>query len=140
MTIGEPLQSAMNFKHLFFSLIISSLMLFGCHSGSDSSGQKVDVKLGDSESVLLDKMKRLDARDVTHETRHQFYEQTTREQKYYWWELPDKTIVAVLLAGDSLKTLKVVTCEVGEPGRGVAGIEQWRSQKTVPKAKPKDDR
>lgn len=132
----------MNLKHLYiyFSLIISSLMLLGCQSGSDSFGQKVDVRLGDSESVLLKKMSRLNARDVSRETRFQFYEQTTREQKYYWWELPDKTIVAVLLAGDSLKSLKVVTCEVGEPGRGVAGIEQWRSQKTVPKAKPKGDR
>lgn len=130
----------MKLTHLYFNLIISFLILLGCQSGSDSLGQKVDVRLGDSESGLLDKMKRLNARDVTHETRHQFYEQTTREQKYYWWELPDKTIVAVLLAGDSLKTLKVVTCEVGEPGRGVAGIEQWRSQKTVPKAKPKGDR
>ncbi len=132
----------MNLKHLYiyFSLIITSLMLLGCQSGSNSSGQKVDVSLGDSESVLLEKMKRLNARDVTHETRRQFNEQTSREQKYYWWELPDKTIVAVLLAGDSLKTLKVVTCEVGDPGRGVAGIEEWRSQKRVPKALPKDDR
>jgi hypothetical protein len=98
----------------------------------------MDVSLGDSEAVMLEKMERLNARNVTNETQYQFYEQTTREQKYYWWELPDKTIAAVLLAGNSLKTLKVVTCEVGEPGRGVAGIAQWRSQKGVPKAVPKD--
>jgi hypothetical protein len=140
--IGIPTQPTMNLKHLHisFGLMISCLILLGCQSGSGSFGSKIDVRLGDSESVLLGKMKRLNARNVTNETRRQFYEQTSREQKYYWWELPDKTIVAVLLAGDSIKTLKVVTCEVGDPGRGVAGIEEWRSQKRVPKALPKDDR
>ena len=140
MRVDQPTQPRMKLKDPFihFSLVISVLILMGCQSGSGSFRQRMDVSLGDSEAVMLEKMERLNARNVTNETQYQFYEQTTREQKYYWWELPDKTIAAVLLAGNSLKTLKVVTCEVGEPGRGVAGIAQWRSQKGVPKAVPKD--
>ena len=91
--------------------------------------QTIDVKLGDTEQIMLDKMQAIGARDVTNKTKAEFYHAIVGEQKYYWWELDDRTIVAVLLAGDTEEDLQVAVIEIGEPGKGVSGIENWRSQK-----------
>jgi hypothetical protein len=42
--------------------------------------------------------------------------------------LPDDTIVGVLLAGRRKGNMKVYTIEQGDPGLGVGGIKNWRTQ------------
>lgn len=74
-------------------------------------------------------MQAIGARDVTAETSAEYYGAYSLKQKYYWWELKDSTVVAILLVGVAENALKVITIEIGEPGRGVAGIAAWRSQK-----------
>jgi hypothetical protein len=106
------------------SFLLMSLMV-----GCQSTGPKVDLALGDSESVVVEKMRHARARNVTDQTRFELYQSIGGAQKYCWWELPDRAIVGVLLGGKNNESLKVVTVEIGEPNKGVAGIEHWRSQK-----------
>jgi hypothetical protein len=105
------------------------VLLLLCGTSWAAERQTINLSLGDSEAVMRQKMKELKAQDVTAQTRFTLYQQILGEQKYYWWELPDKAVIGVLLAGDSKRALKVVTIEIGEPSKGVAGIEHWRSQK-----------
>jgi len=78
---------------------------------------------------MLRKMKKANAQNVTDQTRFTLYQQISLEQKYYWWEMPNKAVTGILLAGDTMQSLEVVTIEIGEPNQGVAGIEHWRAQK-----------
>jgi hypothetical protein len=102
-----------------------------CRAEQTQSPEQVGgVSLGDSEAVMIRKMKKVSARDVTVEAGASLEMAMTGEQKTYWWELPDKVVVGVLLAaGPKKPALRVELIEVGEPGRGVAGIKKWRSQK-----------
>lgn len=99
----------------------------GCNP--EPSAQELTLKLGDPRPVLIQKMRELDARDVTSETTFSFTHAIIGEQEYSWWQLKDKTIVAVLLAGDRTDEMTVAVIEIGEPGRGVRGIANWRQQK-----------
>lgn len=102
------------------------------HSARDTgevNSQDVNLKLGDTNAIMLAKMKKIGARDVTSKTKYQFYHAISGEQEYYWWELKNKTIVAVLLAGKDKDNLNVAVIEIGEPGKGINGIANWRSQK-----------
>jgi hypothetical protein len=78
---------------------------------------------------MLEKMKELKARDVTTQTRFTLYQQISGEQKHYWWELPDRAITGVLLAGDNKRALKVVTIEIGEPNKGEIDVRLQFSSK-----------
>jgi len=80
---------------------------------------------------MRQKMLSLPARDVTNETKSTFYGSYCIKQKYYWWELVDHTIVAILLVGETENTIKVVTIEIGESGKGIGGIKKWREQKLI---------
>jgi hypothetical protein len=110
-------------------ILIAVCLTFTACDKKDGDTQKVDLKLGDTKAVMLGKMKNLGARDVTGNTKYQFYHAISGEQEYYWWELKDKTIVAVLLAGKDKASLALAVIEIGEPGKGIAGIANWRSQK-----------
>lgn len=101
------------------------LVVGGCVTKPVAEGP---VALGDSESTMVAKMLKQGARDVTNETDRQFYAAIALDQRYYWWEFPDKTIVVVLLAAPPKHQKKVLDIETGEPGRGVEGIKTWRSQ------------
>jgi len=85
------------------------------------------VRLGDDDAAVVQKMRSVGARDVTAETPFSFYKALSVKQRYYWWEMEDHAVVGILLAGDT--DLSVVTIEIGEPGKGVAGIASWRTQK-----------
>jgi hypothetical protein len=112
----------------FLAFLLLMLLTVACvHQPSTES--RVPVALGDDVATVCQKMRSLGARDVTAETKFQFYGQYMGPQKYYWWELKDGTVVAVSLVGSTEEALKVVTIEIGEPGKGVAGIANWRSQK-----------
>ena len=78
---------------------------------------------------MCHKMRSIGARDVTAETKYTYYGALSVNQRYYWWELRDHAVVAILLAGETDIKLRVVTIEIGEPGRGVEGIANWRAQK-----------
>ena len=86
------------------------------------------VALGDSDRTMVAKMMKQGARDVTDQTDSQFYHAIMLDQRYYWWEFPDKTIVAVLVAAPPKREKTVRMIETGEPGRGIEGIKTWRSQ------------
>ena len=73
-------------------------------------------------------MRSVGARDATRETTSEFYHQISWDQRYYWWELPDKTVVAVLVAAPQGQERTVVVIETGEPGRGIEGTKDWRAQ------------
>ena len=106
--------------------------VLGCAVLAACASQPVALEtlhLGDSEPVMVAKMNSLRARDVTSRTSAEFYTQNALDQRYYWWEMPDKTIVAVLVAAPPAQDLKVVVIETGEPGLGLAGIKNWHSQK-----------
>jgi len=92
------------------------------------SAPEFPVQLGDSRQQVIDKMKALKAENITDKTKREFYASITGEQEYFWWLLPDKSVVAVLLAGKDKDNLRVVTVEVGETGKGIEGIENWRKQ------------
>ena len=77
---------------------------------------------------MVGKMKNLGARDATRETPSEFYHQISWDQRYYWWELPDKTVVAILVAAPQGKERTVVVIETGEPCRGITATKNWRSQ------------
>ncbi len=85
--------------------------------------------MGDTTTQVIRKMRGIGARDVTNQTRHTLYAALSSEQKYFWWLLPDKTVVGILLSGDTKDSLEVVDMAIGEPGKGVEGIARWRSQK-----------
>jgi hypothetical protein len=87
------------------------------------------VQLGDSEHTMIGKVESQGARDVTNQTNRRFVASTWWDQRYYWWEFPDKTIVAVLVAAPPKQEMKVVDIETSEPGLGIKGIENWRSRK-----------
>ena len=109
-----------------FAAIIGCAVLAACASKPVSLET---LQLDDSEPVMVTKMNSLGARDVTSRTNAEFYHQIALDQRYYWWELPDKTIVAVVVAASPGQDLKVVVIEIGEPGLGLAGIKNWRAQK-----------
>ncbi len=106
--------------------LFACLALAACATNPVARGP---VYLGDSERTMVAKMASQGARDVTSETPYEFYHAISLEQRYYWWEFPDKTIVAILVAAPPTSEKKVVVVETGDPGRGVKGIENWRSQK-----------
>lgn len=110
-------------------LIAACLICTACDRDKTAAPQDIHLELGDTKAVMLAKMEEIGARDVTSKTQYQFYRQISGVQEYYWWELEDKTIVAVLLAGIDKTNLSVVTIEIGESGKGIKGIANWRSQK-----------
>ena len=87
------------------------------------------VQLGDSELTMVGKMESQGARDVTKQTTRTYVASIWWDQRYYWWEFPDKTVVAVLVAAPPKQEMKVIEIETSEPGLGIMGIENWRSQK-----------
>jgi hypothetical protein len=95
------------------------------------SAEAAPLELGFSESVMAKRMKATGARDVTAMTRYKLDRAISGHQKTYWWEYPDQTVVGIGLAGEGAGDLRVITIEIGEPGKGVAGIEHWRSQRLV---------
>ena len=78
---------------------------------------------------MVGKMGSQGARDVTKQTTSTYVASTSWDQRYYWWEFPDKTIVAVLVAAPPKQEMKVVDIETSDPGLGIEGIKNWRSQK-----------
>jgi len=108
-----------------FITLCACLGFSACVTKNDVKGP---VELGYSERTMVAKMMNRGARDVTSQTRAEFYASIALEQRYYWWELPDQTIVAVLVAGPGKREKTVTVIEIGEPGRGVEGIKTWRSQ------------
>ena len=109
-------------------VLVSVLLLASCaHRSSDA--QQLAVRLGDDEATVCRKMLAVGARDVTAETTQEYYGAYRVKQRYYWWELKDRAVVAILLVGETETKLRVVTIEIGEPGKGVEGIASWRSQK-----------
>lgn len=117
----------MKFVFLVAVVFLSAIGMAGCTQ--DTPAQKLMLKLGDAQPVMLQKMHDLEARDVTGETTFSFTHAIAGEQEYSWWQLKDKTIVAVLLAGDHPDEMTVAVIEIGEPGKGIAGIANWRQQK-----------
>lgn len=91
-------------------------------------GLSTGLQLGDSETVMIEKMRRANARDVSAATESLLHLSIIGEQRTYWWEMSDRAIVGVNLAGAPNETLRVNYIEVGEPNHGVAGIRHWRSQ------------
>lgn len=105
------------------------------------------VQIGDLERTMMTKMVSKGARDVTALTESTYVAQICLEQRYYWWEFPDKTIAAVLVAAPAKKAKTVMEYEISEPGVGIEGIKNWsflrisqkhfRSQSLIgPKVKP----
>jgi len=88
----------------------------------------IDVQLGDPESSMREKMERAGALDVTRNVRSSFYASVRSEQRYFWWQLPDQTMVAILVTGTTEDEMFVRTIEIGEKGLGIAGVENWRDQ------------
>ena len=109
-----------------FILVIACLTLAACATGPVALGP---VQLGDSERAMVGKMVNQGARDVTKQTRYGYYAAIWWDQRYYWWELPDRTIVAILVASPPKSEKTVVDIETSEPGLGIEGIKNWRSQK-----------
>ena len=86
------------------------------------------VKIGDSKEMMQSKLKAIEAEDVTDKTGFNLYQSIMGKQESFWWQLKDKTIVGILLASDNSNDLKVTTIEIGEPGKGLKSIKQWRNQ------------
>ncbi len=113
--------------------LIFILAIFFSACAEDPSTEKTKsnhteyLSLGISEEVMLAKMIEHDAQDVTEDTKYEFYSSSHSPQKYYWWKLPDNTIIAVLLTGSELDSITVVEVEVSKPGIGMEGISNWRS-------------
>ena len=112
--------------------VLICTILVGCVTDSppiapESINQRY-IKLGDSEDVMVTKMREQGARDVTKHTPKQFYHSVSADQRYYWWVLPDDTVVAVLVTGPSTDKLTVTVIETSEPGIGLDGIRNWRSR------------
>jgi len=84
---------------------------------------------------MVRKMKSVGANDVTKLTRYDGIRAISGEQKYYWWELPDQTIVGVLMRGYPGKKKLLLEAEVGVPGGGVAEIEHWSDWRESKKLK-----
>ena len=108
-----------------FISLITCLMMGACATKPVPRGP---VQLGDSERTMVGKMGSQGARDVTKETSRTYFASSWWDQRYYWWEFPDKTIVAVLVAAPPRQEMKVIDIETSEPGLGVEGIKNWRSQ------------
>ena len=108
---------------------ISAFCLTVSYSATDLRG--VTVRLGDNEDIMRQKMISISARNVTDATKTAFYGSYLSKQKYYWWELRDHTIVAILLVGKTDQQTEVVTIEIGESGKGIDGIARWRDQKLI---------
>jgi hypothetical protein len=109
-----------------FISVIACLLLAGCATKPAARGP---VQLGDSEHTMVAKMEGQGAKDVTKQTSRQYYAAIWWDQRYYWWEFPDKTITAVLVTAPPKQKMKVVDIETSEPGVGIEGIKNWRSQK-----------
>jgi hypothetical protein len=122
-----------NFSRRSAAALLLGLLCYGTLGQAEqtqSPEQAGGVSLGDSEAVMIRKMKNVSGRNVTKEAGASLELARTGEQKTYWWELPDKVVVGILLtAGPKKPSLRVLLIEVGEPGHGVAGIKKWRSQK-----------
>ena len=112
-------------KRIFSAIIATTTLAVGCATPPVIEGP---LQLGDSERTMKAKMVTQGARDVTKQTRYQFYHQIALVQRYYWLEFPDKTIVAVLVAAPPKNERTVQVIEAGEPGMGIEGIKTWRSQ------------
>jgi hypothetical protein len=108
------------------SIVIAAVLFAGCAEQAKLS-QSGPLALGDREETMLAKMSALGAQDVTSLTPSQFIFQNTLEQRYYWWRLPDDTIVAVLLAGRTKRKLEVAIIDTSPPGVGIEGITNWES-------------
>jgi hypothetical protein len=109
-----------------FISFIACFMMAACATKPVPRGP---VQLGDSERTMVGKMGRQGARDVTGQTSSTYVASISWNQRYYWWEFPDKTIAAVLVAAPPKQEMKVIDIETSEPGLGVEGIKNWRSQK-----------
>ena len=69
--------------------LLSELLIVACvHQPSAES--RIPVRLGDDVATVCQKMRLLGARDVTAETRFEYYGDYMGQQKYYWWELKDR--------------------------------------------------
>jgi hypothetical protein len=109
-----------------FISLITSLLLAACATKPVPRGP---VQLGDSERTMVGKMRSQGVRDVTQQTSSTYVASISWNQRYYWWELPDKTIAVILVAAPPKQEMKVVDIETSEPGLGIEGIKNWRSQK-----------
>jgi hypothetical protein len=86
----------------------------------------VNVRLGDSQELMLVKMRSAQGRDVTKLTDASFIQQVGGvEQTYYWWELRNGTVLAMTLWAKQGMPKMVAVVEAGPPGSGLAGIKQW---------------
>jgi len=119
-------------KPLMPVLAFASVLCCGCGDSSRvMEPTRLTLGLGDTLPQMTEKMQELGARDVTAETRFTGTRSISGLQKHLWWELPNKAVVSVLLAGNTEADLKVVAITVGEPGKGVTGIDAWQSQQRV---------
>ena len=86
-------------KQTFITLTVC-LTLAACATKPVAPGP---VRLGDSERTMAAKMISQGAHDVTTQTSAAYYASIVGAQRYYWWELPDKTIVVTLVAAPPRK-------------------------------------
>src|SRR5262245_18880597 len=116
-TLDVVIECLENLHRLNRTLVVlaTCLTLSGCAS---KPAVVWTVELGDSERTMITKMVRQGARDVTNQTHWQFYHEIALEQRYYWWEFPDQTIVAILVAAPPKKEKTVRVTEIGEPHLG----------------------
>lgn len=115
-----------------FAIWIVCLSLAACAAKSTAP---TPVQLNDSEHSMVSKMLGRGARDVTNLTDYGFIAPIISEQRYYWWEFPDKTIAVVLVAAPPKKSKTVVEFEISEPGVGIKGIQNWDALRNSRKLK-----
>ncbi len=107
-----------------FTALFACLTLAACATKPIAKGS---VQLGDSERSIVAKMADLGARDATKETVLKIAASIWWNQRSYCWELPDRTIVAVLVAAPPKREKTVVEIATSEPGLGIEGAKNWNS-------------
>jgi hypothetical protein len=92
-----------------------------------ADGLGLEALLGTDEVELRARMAASGAIDVTAMTDLEYAIAAFGDQKYLWYEMPDRSVAVVLFHGKRVEELRVVVVEISSPELGLEGIKRFRA-------------